>query len=165
MIRTLLALLLLLSGLSLQAQNAQLDEDNGVLGFHLGAHRDSVPMHLDMAGKYQHLNRFHPHADSLDYNGIPVSNVTLYYWDNHLHSIDLKTKGEGTSQMLSLIEALYGEGTDVANFDAQKYWQGEKATLVLDQNIVTKDATWSWMCEDVQKKYELALYNLKYKNK
>lgn len=156
-----LALLFALPFLA-HSQNEMLDADNGILGFQLGAHRDSVPIHLEKRGKVQKLNKYEPYADSLDYNGIPLHSVYCYYWDAHLHSIEIKTKGENTTTMLALLEALYGEGKEQANFSSQLYWQGEKCRLFFEQNLVTKDGLWTWVSDKVHKEYELAMYNLKY---
>ena len=142
-----------------------LDEDNGFMGLELGSERDSLlTTMVQKRGKFQKLMRWDLKEEHLNFDGIDLQFVRLFYWDNQLHSIEVKAMGEMGNLLRTWIMAMYGEGEkkDAMGFSYQ--WYGDKVLLLFDQNLVTKDLKLTFRSRDVHKQYYKFRYVQKYGN-
>jgi hypothetical protein len=133
---------------------AQLSLDEAdFLGFRPGWHTDSLPA-TKSQGKYQKLDRAVPLVnDSLTYEGIPLKSVVLFFHKGKLHSIDIRLTGANAHTMLSLVEALYGEGERKDNFGYQREWRTAKNVLYYEENMISHDGLFSFISIKVMDNY------------
>lgn len=149
----LLATLLLLC---LQAQalwSQQSIDDIDLMGYHPGWHADSLPG-TKSQGKYQKLDRAFPLESSrMNYQGIALKSVVLFFHKNKLHSIDIKLEGANGPKMLALIESIYGPGTWDDNVGVLRRWPGEKVVLFYEENMMTHEVLFSAVSIKVNEAY------------
>lgn len=158
---SLFLLLVLLGGPAASAQG--LDEDNGFMGIELASERDSLITTMVQArGKYQKLMRYDLLPEHLEFDGIPLHQVRLFYWDNQLHSIEVRAQGANGNTLRTWIMAMYGEGDkkDAMGFAYQ--WDDNKVQLFFDQNLVTKDLKLTFRHREVHKAYYKFRYIKRY---
>lgn len=147
-----LLLSLFLSPLA-QAQSVDpLDEDFGFMYWKLGVHIDSVK-NVTKDGRTQKLHRYKPTSGKITFEDIPLRSVYIYFWRGHVHSIEVKTRASETKAFLQKMKERYGEGVPLDNFGGKVVWEATLARLIFEQNLISRDAVFTFLCEEVHEKY------------
>ena len=156
------ALLFLCSPTHGQATDAMLS----YRGFELGSHYDSLSIDqhksLQKRGKFQKLIRFDVMAEHLHQDGIALRFVRLFYWHNHLHSIDVKSGNGQGNELREWIEKKFGEGIQEDAMGYKFLWEFPGYRVFLEQNLVTKDATITFLHDETHNSYYKFMYEKQY---
>jgi len=74
------------------------------------------------------------------WEGIRLAEVRYAFYRGRLHTIQVRVEGEEASQALRvLLETLFGPGKQ-DGYAPRYRWVGQRATLLYDQNILTRNA-------------------------
>ncbi len=126
----------LLSVALLQAQQS-LDEVYGLLGRSLEAPLSSFSG-LIPKGTFGRKAWYRSPADTL-WEGIPLAEVRYAFYREKLHTIQVRVEGDEASKaLLVLLETLFGPGKQ-DGYAPRYRWIGQRAVLVYDQNILTRN--------------------------
>jgi len=138
---------------SLSAQEMDpLDEDFGFMYWKLGAHIDSVK-NVTKDGRTQKLHRYKPTSGKVSFEEIPLKSVYIYFWRGRVHSIEVKTRAAETKPFLDKMKERYGEGEALDNLGGKIVWEGVLTRLIFEQNLISRDAVFTFLCEEVHEKY------------
>jgi hypothetical protein len=86
-------------------------------------HFDSIPKeNLLKMGRFQKLWRYDRQDEGLSFNGMRLSHVRLFIWDNRLHSIEIKVTGENAVNYRAFLAALYGLGDPLDAMGSRCQW-------------------------------------------
>lgn len=129
-----------------------IDFDNGILGFKLGAGADEMRGILK-DGKQERLARYRPVDDSLRHEGILTRKVKLFFWEGKLHSIELKLEAAEADKMLLWLKDSYGDGKKEDAMGFRFTWEGSRVRVFWDQNLVTREASLTFMDDQIHAKY------------
>jgi hypothetical protein len=147
----------------MQKMQAQDDFGTVIMGYQLGAHHDSLDMHgLLKMGKFQQLLRYDLQGEKLNMDGIDLQHVRLFFWDSHLHSVEVKTAEGQAEKMLVWIKAMYGEGKKSDAMGYQYKWLEPLMRVIYEQNLLTKVANVNFVDEATNNKYFKFMYNKAY---
>ena len=139
---------------------AQSDTGVKIKGYELGAHADSLDLHgLQKMGKFQKLIRWDVAGENIMMEGIPLQYCRLFFWDNHLHSIELKANGPFGDDLRLWIQSVFGEGKKMDNMGYRYEWLLPTIRILWDQNLVTKDGMATFTAEVVHRSYYKFMYN------
>lgn len=155
------AWLLLLSLLfTAAALPAQAPAESVVMGYTLGAHADSIDkQHLLSMGRFQKLNRWDRQDEGLQLEGVSLQWVRLFFWENHLHSVEIKaTEGHGPALYEWLVKQ-YGTGKKLDAMGYRYQWFAPTMRVVWDQNLATKEGVAQFVDEVTNEKYFKFMYN------
>ncbi len=138
----------------------QAQADTVILGYTLGMHADSIPkLDLLKMGKFQKLLRYDRQDEHLKMQGVDLQFVRLFIWDNHLHSIEIKTmEGQG-EKMFAWLKSVYGEGKKQDAMGYRYTWFAPTMRVVWDQNLATKEGVAQFVDEVTNDKYYKFMYN------
>lgn len=126
-----------LSGILL-GQPALIDSVYGLAGLSLEMDRHSFsPSSLIPKGTFQRKAWYRWAVDTA-WQGIPLSEIHLAFYRDKLHTIEIKlSRPEDAEAFLILLETYLGKGKQ-DGYAPRYRWQGERASLLYDQNILTK---------------------------
>lgn len=142
-----------------------LDEDNGFMDIQLASERDSlITIMAQRRGKYQKLMRYDLLPEFSTFEDMEFKQVRLFYWDNQLHSIEVKAMGDNGNALRKWIMNRYGEGEKKDAMGYSYQWDGDKVLLLFEQNLVTKDVLLTFRHRDVHKQYYKFRYIQTYGN-
>ncbi|MCS7296891.1 MAG: hypothetical protein RMK19_06865 [Bacteroidia bacterium] len=114
-----------------------IDSLYGLIGYQLEMPRSAFSG-LIPKGSFQRKVWFRSPTDTL-WEGIPLAEVKYAFYNDKLHTIQIKVKGaDASAAMLVLLQTLFGQGKQ-EGYAPRYRWIGERATLLYDQNILTKD--------------------------
>ena len=150
---------MLFSGV-LTAQST-LDTDNGILGLRLGYPPDSMDG-IRRSGKSQRMIRWVPEADLVELDGIPLKSVKLYFWEDKLHSIEIKTSTTDSDRFRTWLETRYGGGDKEDAMGFRFSWEGARIRILFEQNIISHDAITTFVDDEVHDSYYRYMHHLKY---
>lgn len=126
----------LLSVAFLWAQ-APIDSLYGLLGYQLETPRSAFGG-LIPKGTFQRKVWYRSSTDTL-WEGIRLAEVRYAFYRDRLHTIQIKVEGtEASEAMRVLLETLLGPGKQ-DGYAPRYRWIGQRATLLYDQNILTKN--------------------------
>ncbi|MCS6895554.1 MAG: hypothetical protein NZZ60_05325 [Bacteroidia bacterium] len=113
------------------------DSIYGLLGYSLempqSAFRGLIPK-----GSFQRKVWFRSSSDSL-WEGIRLAEVKYAFYKGKLHTIQLRIEGaEASAAALVLLETYFGKGKQ-DGYAPRYRWIGQKAVLLYDQNILTRN--------------------------
>lgn len=139
---------------------AQVQADTVILGYTLGMHHDSIPkVNLLKMGKFQKLLRYDRQDEGIKLGGVDLQFVRLFIWDNHLHSIEIKTaEGQG-DKMFAWLKSVYGEGKKQDAMGYRYTWFAPTMRVVWDHNLATKEGVAQFVDERTNDKYYKFMYN------
>jgi len=128
---------LLFSGILL-GQPTAIDSVYGLAGLSLEMDRHSFsPSSLIPKGTFQRKAWYRWAVDTA-WQGIPLSEIHLAFYRDKLHTIEIKlSRPKDAEAFLILLETYLGKGKQ-DGYAPRYRWQGEKAFLLYDQNILTK---------------------------
>ncbi len=140
--------------------HAQTETGVTVNGYHLGAHADSLDFHgLQRMGKFQKLIRWDVTGESIMMDGVPLKFCRLFFWENKLHSIELKASGPSGDELRLWIESVFGAGEKTDNMGYRYQWMLPTIRILWDQNLATKDGMATFTAEAVHRSYYKFMYN------
>ncbi len=147
-------IIFLLSVLTLFSQDISLlEKDNGFLNFKLGKSKAQQGT-IDCKGMFQLKQKCFPVPMPEKYNDIPIKKITLYFYKDKLHSIEIKTEGEQASQtMLLELQMKYGNGKQVG-YAPHYEWKTPNILLTYDENLLTGNAIITFLHIPTQKQLE-----------
>lgn len=155
-----ISFLLLVAWVSPVSLAAQADDAATIMGYRLGAHWDSIPKeHLLRMGKFQKLYRYDRQDEGLTLNGLQLHYVRLFFWENHLHSIEVKVVGEGGDDFKASLRALYGEGKQQDAMGFRYQWFLPSMRVLWDQNLVSKEGVATYVDERTNDSYFKFMYH------
>jgi hypothetical protein len=141
--------------------SAQSEEENTIMGYKLGAHWDSIPkQNLLKMGRFQKLYRYDRQDEGLTLNGMKLVYVQLFIWENHLHSIEIKTEGAEGDNFKASLKALYGEGKQLDAMGFRYQWFTPTTRVLWDQNLATKEGVATYVDEKTNDSYYKFMYQL-----
>ncbi len=125
----------------LWAQFASVDSVYGLLDLRLEMPQSAFsPSTLIPKGTFQRKTWYRWAVDT-SWMGVPISQVQLAFYRQKLHTIELKTATDQDSEaLLVILQTLFGTGKQ-EGYAPRYRWQGQKATLLYDQNLLTRSAT------------------------
>ncbi len=128
---------LFLSGIFL-GQPAAIDSVYGLVGLSLEMDRRAFsPSSLIPKGTFQRKAWYRWAVDTT-WQGIPLSEIHLAFYRDKLHTIEIKlSRPEDAEAFLILLETYLGKGKQ-DGYAPRYRWHGERASLLYDQNILTK---------------------------
>mgnify|MGYP001795007001 FL=1 len=164
--------LLLVVGMGHRTLSAQqLDNDHGFMGIQLGAEKDSLlTTMVQKRGVFQRLNRFDLLPEYLQFNDIlleaPIDlrYVRVFFWDGHIHSIEVKALAGQGDKLRQYIMDRYGEGQKEDAMGYKFTWEEPKTLLIMEQNLVTKDVHLMFRDHRTHVYYYRHMYFKKYGN-
>jgi len=166
-LRTCCLLLLFLGFRLLPAQ--QLDLDHGFMGIELGQEKDSLlTTMVQKRGVFQKLTRYDllpEHRllqDIFLESPIELRQVRFFFWDSHLHSIEIKALGGQGEALRQWIMERYGEGDQKDAMGYTFVWREKKTYMRLEQNLVTKDVLVMMRDHKTHNSYYRFMYNRDY---
>ncbi len=164
-----LGVLLLVVGLGSAGWAQQLDRDHGFLGFELGQEKDSLlTTMVQKRGYFQKLLRYDllpEHrvlTDIMLEAPIELRSVRFFFYDSHLHSIEVKALGQNGEALRNWILDRYGEGEKNDAMGFKFTWREKKTFLRLEQNLVTKDVLVTFRDHKTHNHYYRFMYNRTY---
>ncbi|MEN2992821.1 MAG: hypothetical protein ABDH91_04630 [Bacteroidia bacterium] len=108
-------------------------------------------------GTFQRKQWYRSSLDTM-WEGIPLAEVRYAFYQNKLHTIQLRVHGkEPSAAMLVLLETLFGKGKQ-DGYAPRYRWVGQKAVLLYDQNILTQNTEVRLESLVLQRKLEEDLY-------
>ncbi|MCS7162115.1 MAG: hypothetical protein NZ958_02130 [Bacteroidia bacterium] len=108
-------------------------------------------------GTFQRKQWYRSPQDTM-WEGIPLADVRYAFYQNRLHTIQLRVQGkEASAAMLVLLETLFGKGKQ-EGYAPRYRWIGQKAVLLYDQNILTQNTEVRLESLVLQRKLEEDLY-------
>lgn len=123
-------------GALLYAQ-APIDTLYGLLGWRLESPQSAFSS-LIPKGTFQRKTWYRSPTDTV-WEGIPLAEVKYAFYKGKLHTIQIRVNGEEASTaMLILLETLFGKGQQ-DGYAPRYRWKGERAILLYDQNILTRN--------------------------
>ncbi len=132
---------------------SRLEKERGFLGYVLGGSK-AEQGNLDCRGFFQLKQKCFPVPMPKQYEDVPIKKVTLYFYNQKLHSLEIKIEGEQASQtMLLYLQMKYGEGKQ-DGYAPHYTWQSENILLVYDENLFTHNATITFLHIPTQKQLE-----------
>ncbi len=151
-------------GLQAQINDAMLS----FKGFELGTHFDSLTLEqhnsLLKRGKYQKLIRYDLLEDHLKLKEMKLRFVRLYFWQGYLHSVDVKSASGSGDDLRDWVKNTHGEGFQEDAMGYKYLWEYSDCRIFLEQNLVTKDVTITFLNDDVHNKYYKFMYERSYGN-
>lgn len=135
-------------------------------GFELGTIHDSLSIEQNKTllkrGKFQKLMRYDLLKDFLRLEGMQLRYVRLFYWQSYLHSIDVKSENGSGNDLREWIEKKYGEGVQEDAMGYKFIWEFPGYRIFLEQNLVTKDASITFLHDEVHNSYYKFMYERSY---
>lgn len=129
------------------------------MGYTLGIHGDSIPMdNLLKMGKFQKLIRWDRQDEPLRLEGIDLVHVRLYFWDSHLHSIEIKTADAQGDKMFAWLKSIYGEGRKLDAMGYRYEWFLPTMRIIWDQNMAVHQGVAEFIDEVTNDKYYKFMY-------
>lgn len=138
-----------------------LDQDNGILGYRLGYPPDSM-LDIRRDGKSQRLMRYRPVEFEQSLGEIPLKSVRLFFWEDKLHSIEVKTSGTNSDALRDWLANRYGEGSKEDAMGFRFSWEGAQIRVFFEQNIISHDALTTFVDDEVHERYYRYMHRLKY---
>jgi hypothetical protein len=125
-----------------------------VMGYTMGVHADSISkVNLLKMGKFQKLLRYDRQDVPLKLNDIELAYVRLFIWDNHLHSVEIKTaEGQG-DKMVAWLKSVYGEGKKMDAMGYRFDFYLPTMRVLWDQNLATRQGVAQFVDEATNDKY------------
>lgn len=97
---------------------------------------------------------FYRSTEDTIWHGVRLVEVKYGFYRDLLHTIQIRVEGEEASQqLLILLQTFFGEGKQ-EGYAPRYRWQGNKATLLYDQNILTRNTLVRMESLELQKKLE-----------
>lgn len=123
------------------AQLVPVDSVYGLLDLKLETPQSAFsPSALIPKGTFQRKSWYRWAVDT-SWMGVRIGQIHLAFYRQKLHTIELKTASEQESEaLLIILQALFGEGKQ-DGYAPRYRWQGQRASLLYDQNILTRSAT------------------------
>ncbi|MCX7606858.1 MAG: hypothetical protein N2170_06310 [Bacteroidia bacterium] len=116
---------------------ASIDSLYGLLGKQLEAHRSTFPG-LIPKGTFQRKSWYRSSVDTV-WEGIRLAEVRYAFYRDRLHTIQVYVHGpEASEAMRIVLEAYLGKGKQ-EGYAPRYRWVGQKAVLLYDQNILTRN--------------------------
>lgn len=147
----------------------QLDMDHGFMGFELGQEKDSLMTTMvQKRGYYQKLLRYDLLEEHRVLNDImleaPIElrQVRFFFYDSHLHSIEIKALGNQGQALREWILSRYGEGTQDDAMGFRFTWREKRTFMRFEQNLVTKDVLITMRDHKTHNAYYRFMYNRAY---
>ncbi len=160
-----LLFLLFFFGFGHAQHNQALDNARGILGYLLEATPDSMPGKLKGLGKTRKLSKYRPEPDSVYFDGVFIHSLRLFFFQNQLHSIVLKTLNDAeTDKVMKLIVKRFGPGKPEDQFEGILSWQGKRVYLRFEKNYVSSEGVFSFYSYKINRLYEIAEYNRVYED-
>lgn len=148
---------------SVLAQESALSMTNGFLGYRLGYPGDSMPGGMTYLGTSQHLQKNRPASDEATFGDIRFHKVFLYFYQDKLLEINLRTQGSQNSWPLrDYFMAVFGTGTQKDAVGTIFEWVDGDVWLRYVENIVTHDAEISFQSLSMIKAYQTGMDKLIY---
>ncbi|MCS7152791.1 MAG: hypothetical protein N2253_01495 [Bacteroidia bacterium] len=114
-----------------------IDSMYGLLGHRLESPQTAFTG-LIPKGHFQRKSWFRSSVDTV-WEGIPLAEVKYAFYKGKLHTIQVRVEGaEASRAMLILLETYFGQGKQ-EGYAPRYRWTGQKATLLYDQNILTRN--------------------------
>ncbi|MCS6789588.1 MAG: hypothetical protein NZ580_01200 [Bacteroidia bacterium] len=89
-------------------------------------------------GTFQRKQWYRSPRDT-SWEGVPLKEVKYAFYRGRLHTIQIKIEGEEASQAaLVLLRTFFGEGKQ-EGYAPRYRWMGNRAYLIYDQNILTRN--------------------------
>ncbi len=160
--------LALFSGVSIGLQAQSSDAMLSFKGFELGVQHDSLTIEqhksLLKRGKYQKLIRYDLLEDYLTLEGMQLRFVKLFFWQGYLHSIDVKSASGSGDALVAWVKNIHGEGVQEDAMGYKFLWEYPGYRVFLEQNLVTKDVTITFLNDEVHNSYYKFMYERSYGN-
>lgn len=159
-------LLALFSQVTNQVQAQNSDAMLSFKGFELGVQYDSLTIEqhktLQKRGKYQKLIRYDLLDEHLRLQGMELRFVRLFFWQGYLHSIDVKSANGQGDALREWVENIHGEGIKEDAMGYKFLWEYPGYRVFLEQNLVTKDVTITFLQDEVHNSYYKFMYERSY---
>ncbi len=135
---------------------APIDSIYGLLGHTLEAPQSSFAG-LIPKGTFQRKAWYRSTTDTV-WEGIRLAEVKYAFYKGKLHTIQIRIEGEDASAAaLVLLEVLFGKGKQ-DGYAPRYRWIGQRATLLYDQNILTRNTEIRMESLTLQKELERDAY-------
>lgn len=135
---------------------AQAEPGTVVMEYTLGMHLDSVPkQNLLKMGRFQKLWRYDRVDENLVMNGIRIAHVRLFFWDNALHSVEIKTQEGDGDKMLAWLKSVYGAGRKEDAMGYRYSFFLPTMRVIWDENMALKQGVAEFIDEKTNDKYWL----------